>query len=143
MVRVPCHDPECINGVGGLKKAEQALVLHREHFCALSVKKKAEQAVEAAVAAGEAGDGNVAKEANQYAWKQEHQHILADFWEDHPEFYDKSHVKFKDNAYKRAAVESFLLDKKDMFEEQPLPTCECILKFHIFNRDTIRSLCEI
>lgn len=90
-------------------------------------KKKDALAVEAAVAA-EATDANMAKDTKQFDWKQEHQQIMAEFWEDHPEFYDKSHEKFKDNMYKKAAVESFLCDQKTIFEEQkPLPTCECTL----------------
>ena len=62
----------------------------------------------------------------QYCWKDGHQEIMADFWEDHPEFYDKSCDKYKDIQHKRAAVETFLVDMRNTFEEinKPIPTCE-------------------
>ncbi|XP_061683224.1 uncharacterized protein LOC133504712 [Syngnathoides biaculeatus] len=61
---------------------------------------------------------------NLYDWKDGHQEAMADFWRDHPEFYDKSSARYKDMRYKRAAVQDFLVDMQKAFEDlkKPLPT---------------------
>lgn len=107
-------------------------------------KKKGDEVVDAASVSGrvveieaavddreddEHGDPTANK---QYDWKEGHQEAMADFWKDHPEFYDKSDARYKDNQKKKAAVETFLVDMQNIFEEikKPLPTCECIFKLH-------------
>ena len=44
----------------------------------------------------------------------------------------KSHARYKNNQYKKAAVETFLINMQNIFKEikKPLPTCECISKLH-------------
>ncbi|XP_061630891.1 uncharacterized protein LOC133478575 isoform X2 [Phyllopteryx taeniolatus] len=87
-------------------------------------KKMQEEEEEEVGDAGVAPKGGDACNGNLYDWKDGHQEAMADFWRDHPEFYDKSSARYKDMQHKRAAVQSFLVDTQKTFEElnKPLPT---------------------
>jgi len=55
----------------------------------------------------------------QYAWTDEHQSILAEFWLNHPIYYDKTQQHYKNGELKRQLIEEMIEHNKDQWNPKP------------------------
>lgn len=60
----------------------------------------------------------------QYPWKDAHQDVLAEFWLNHPVFYDKTQEHYKNREMKFQLLQDLIEQHHDEWEKlyTPLPT---------------------
>ncbi|XP_017276993.1 SAGA-associated factor 73 [Kryptolebias marmoratus] len=60
----------------------------------------------------------------QYPWRNGHQHTMAEFWRNHPIFYDKTQQHFKNKDMKKQLVQELIEQNREEWEKihTPLPS---------------------
>ena len=85
----------------------------------------------------------------QYSWRDEHQNTLAEFWLNHPIFYDKAQQHYKNKDIKMQLIQEFIQQNREDWEKihSPLPTseqkfCFLIAEFYFEIKSGKNQICK-